>query len=189
MTFSQATMNRIISIIVCCLLTLPVIADTIIEAIEIPELLETPSRVWVIEETITKEVLNCMALNIYFEARGEPIEGQYAVGDVVMYRVMHYDYPNTICGVIKDGIYSEWNPKMPRKHKCAFSWWCDRKSDVPVDGQAFELAMNISIDILTNPIYEATIDYAIFYHARSVEPRWAKRKKLVTQIGEHYFYR
>jgi len=102
---------------------------------------------------------------------------------------MHYNYPNTVCEVIKDGIYSKWNPKLPLKHQCAFSWWCDRKTDNPVNGKSFEIAMDISKDILTNSFYKPTISYALFYHAGTVKPTWSKKQTFVTRIGEHYFYK
>lgn len=132
--------------------------------------------------------VNCLALNIYFEARGEPIRGQYAVADVVVYRAQHVNYPNTICGVIKHGYYHSWNPELPIKHRCNFSWYCDGRSDDPVDSDAFEQSMFIANDILTDPHYPGMIDYAIFYHADYVEPVWAQDKELVAKIGSHYFY-
>ena len=56
--------------------------------------------------------LYCMAMNIYFEARAEPLAGQYAVADVVLNRVQDTRYPDTICEVIKDGpIRESWKTR------------------------------------------------------------------------------
>ena len=68
--------------------------------------------------------LKCLALNIYFEARGEPESGQLAVGHVVM-------FPGTVCGVIQQG-------GALRRHRCQFSWWCDGRSDKPGNKRLWE---------------------------------------------------
>ena len=60
-----------------------------------------------------------MALNIFFEARSEPIQGQIAVAEVTLNRVASDDYPNTICEVVL----------QENSQGCQFSWWCDSKSD------------------------------------------------------------
>lgn len=160
-------------------------ANTI--SLELPPVAKSPNRNWGVRWD--QDDLNCLALNIYFEARSEPIEGQYAVGDVVMYRTLHAQYPDDICNVVRNGIYHSWNPNMPVRNMCQFSWWCDGKSDTPVNGKAFETAMIIAKDILTDPTYPGMIDYALFYHAEYVQPKWASEMELVATIGTHHFYR
>jgi spore germination cell wall hydrolase CwlJ-like protein len=68
--------------------------------------------------------LRCLALNIYHEARGEPVSGQCAVGHVVMNRVSDNHYPDSICGVVKQG-------GAVKRYRCQISWWCDGRSDRP----------------------------------------------------------
>lgn len=148
----------------------------------------SPNRAWGVNYKITEKDIECMALNIYFEARGEPLIGQYAVGEVVMYRTMHDYFPNTICEVIKDGVYYNWNTTMPVKHLCAFSWYCDRKSDKPTNKQQYKKSLKIAKEILTNPSYNNKINYSLFYHANTVEPAWSKNMKLVDVVYKHYFY-
>lgn len=158
------------------------------QTVEIPQLTTpSPNRVWSV--AWTEEDLYCLALNVYFEARGEPIEGKYAVAEVVMNRAQHADYPNTLCGVIKDGYYHSWNPDIPVRHRCQFSWWCDGKADDPVNGEAFEESLYVAQDVLTNDQYESIVDYALFYHAEYVQPKWAERFELASTIGSHRFYR
>ena len=70
------------------------------------------------------ESLRCMALNIYHEARGEPIEGKIAVGHVVLNRAASRRFPGQICAVVKQGGEN-------RRYRCQFSWWCDGRSDRP----------------------------------------------------------
>ena len=48
----------------------------------------------------TGKQMSCLAEALYFEARGEPIQGQLAVGEVVLNRVEDPRYPNSICKVI-----------------------------------------------------------------------------------------
>ena len=62
---------------------------------------ETPSK-------IQDEDLECLALNIYHEARSESLAGQYAVADVTINRVRDRRYPSTICGVVKQAVLSQW---------------------------------------------------------------------------------
>lgn len=162
--------------------------DTVQLKLKIPFVPVALSRNWPINYPVSKEEIHCMALNIYFEARGESIEAQYAVADVVMYRLMHVNYPNTICGVVKDGVYPSWNDEVPFKWRCSFTWHCDRKSDIPHDIKAFVIAEYIADDVITNPTYEPEVNYALFYHASNVNPYWIIDKIFVTQRGAHLFY-
>jgi spore germination cell wall hydrolase CwlJ-like protein len=147
----------------------------------------SPVSQWVLDD-VTEGDKYCLALNIYFEARGEPDDGKYAVGEVVLFRTMHSKYPDDICGVIQDAQYHKWNKEVLIRNKCQFSWFCDGKSDNPVDGKAFEHAYNIANDLLTNTSYQSKLGYALFYHSTAVKPRWAKRLTFVDQIGDHKFY-
>lgn len=140
-------------------------------------------------QEFTSEDVNCLALNIYFEARGEPTKGQHAVAEVVIWRFMHANYPDSICEVVRDGQYYHWNPDLPVRDRCQFSWWCDGKSDKAVDGTAFETALNISKQVLQNPAYDTVIEYALFYHADYVDPYWVDSVTFVDRIGVHSFYR
>ena len=72
--------------------------------------------------------LLCLALNMYFEARSEPIAGQIAVAEVTLNRVASPHYPNTVCEVVL----------QDNSEGCQFSWWCDGKSDTPTEPQAFQ---------------------------------------------------
>ena len=63
--------------------------------------------------------MKCLAEAIYFEARGEAIEGQYAVGEVIINRVLSNEFPNSVCGVISEGAN--------RLNACQFSYNCDGK--------------------------------------------------------------
>ena len=85
----------------------------------------------------------CLALNIYFEARDQPLNGQVAVAEVTLNRVTSKKHPNTICGVVKQS-----NSKG-----CAFSWYCDGKSDIPREKIAFERSKRLSDANLSIVLY------------------------------------
>ena len=70
--------------------------------------------------------LMCVAVAIYFEARGEPVEGQIAVAQVIRNRIEDPRYPDNACDVVKQGYY--WNGN-PIRNMCQFSFYCDGKSD------------------------------------------------------------
>lgn len=161
--------------------------QTVVVPMAIPAIEKERGNVWGLE--VREEAEHCLALNIYFEARGEHISGQYAVADVVMYRLLNQNYPNTVCEVIRDGYYYDWNPDLPVKHKCQFSWWCDGQSDDPVNGKAFNQALKVAKEVLHDPDYMPRVEYSIYYHANNVRPHWVDAVEFVDGIGNHSFYR
>ena len=136
----------------------------------------------------------CLAENVYHEARNQPKVGQMAVMSVTLNRVNDPRYPNTICGVTKQGpTRPSWKDEtvmIPIKHRCQFSWYCDGKSDRIHDMETFN-----SIYLFTSGLVDGTItlldvtDGATHYHADYVEPDWAKTKTKTIEIEDHIFYR
>tara|TARA_A100001388_G_scaffold270495_1_gene248070 strand:+ start:9696 stop:10316 length:621 start_codon:yes stop_codon:yes gene_type:complete len=146
--------------------------------------------------------LYCLAMNIYFEAKSEPIAGQYAVADVVLNRVNDARYPNTICEVILQGpVRESWKTKQhadlpddqrkfnPIRHRCQFSWYCDGKPDKVRDGDAWRKAQEIAYRIVNESKFRGVTESATHYHATYVSPKWAPQLDLVGRIGTHIFYR
>ena len=131
--------------------------------------------------------VKCLALNIYHEARNQPTVGKLAVAQVTMNRVKDVRFPNTICGVVYQGYYSN---NFPIKNKCQFSWWCDGKSDKPRDTRAWSYSL-----MLAQRMHEGFFDNidvvkgSTHYHAVYVTPYWTKMKKKVRVIADHVFYR
>ena len=156
--------------------------------LDIPEIESHPYRQWNISYPVSQEELGCLALNIYFESRGEEPDGQFAVADIVMHRVNNFGYPNTVCGVVKKGVYPSWSQDMPIKYKCHFTWYCDRKPDNPVDGPAFARAMYVATTVLNDPNYIPVIAYGLYYHADYVNPEWAEGREVIANLGKHLFY-
>lgn len=123
----------------------------------------------------------CMATAIYFEARGESYRGQVAVAQVVMNRVKHPAYPNTICGVVFQN--STW------RNRCQFSFACDGKPERVTDQTSWKTAEEITDEVTSGALYLPEVSNATHYHAAYVYPHWASRMVRVTRIGLHIFYR
>lgn len=122
---------------------------------------------------------HCLALNLYWEARGEGRRGMYAVGWTVLNRVASPEFPSSVCGVIYQG--GETPP-------CQFSWWCDGRSDRPQEWRSWETALSVSTELLRNPPPDPTAG-ALFYHNTSISSPWLTKRRRTTQIGQHVFYR
>ena len=129
----------------------------------------------------------CLALNIYYEERGSNLADKAAVSDVVLNRVNDNRYPNTICEVVKQGKQHP-SGQMVR-NACQFSWYCDGKSDVPLDKDRWFEAQMIAWGFLEYDKYRGITEGATHYHATYVSPRWAKDLQIVGRIGAHIFYR
>ena len=146
----------------------------------------------IITETAEPE-LYCLALNAYYEARGSSRADMFAVSDVVLNRVKDSRYPNTICGVVKQGKQKpSW--KDPTKmvmvrNKCQFSWYCDGKADLPKEGDAWYNAQLVAYEILYLYKNVNLTDGATHYHAVYVKPSWAKDFTYRGRIGGHLFYK
>ena len=127
--------------------------------------------------------LQCLAENVYFEARGEPLAGQYAVAEVTLNRTHARNFPRTICAVVHE---RRWDP-VRRRHVADFSW-TELGALTPQNGPAWKQAMavaNAAYEDLSPPL----VPEALYYHATSVRPDWARSRHAVATIGNHVFYR
>lgn len=124
--------------------------------------------------------LECLALNVYFEARGESRDGQMAVAHVVMNRVADPRFPNGVCAVVQDG--------GQEREDCQFSWWCDRLSDRPTHKIDWEAAKDIARIVYWGGGKDPTSG-ALWYHATSVRAYWRGQFEKGPTIGNHIFYR
>lgn len=116
--------------------------------------------------------VDCLARNIYYEARGEPLSGQYAVAEVTMNRKSALGYPKTVCEVVYQ--------------KSAFSWTAERVARPR--GTEWRRALKIADDVYYQR-RAATLPGVTHYHATSVRPEWSKERRRVARIGRHVFYR
>lgn len=127
--------------------------------------------------------LACLARNVYFEARGEPPAGQYAVAEVTMNRAASGFYPRTVCGVV---YQKGWDP-LRKRYVGAFSW-TEFDSVATPSGEEWQRAWKVA-DAVYYRREAPVLDGALFYHATHVRPSWAKDKERLTRIGRHVFYR
>jgi spore germination cell wall hydrolase CwlJ-like protein len=132
----------------------------------------------------------CMAQNIYFESANQSFAGKLAVAHVVTNRVEDLQFPNSVCGVIyqsKTRINWKGN-EVPIRNQCQFSWYCDGKSDEPVDSVTWIKSLYIADLVLTGK-YKDITEGALWYHADYIYPYWADELEIVTQIDNHIFYK
>lgn len=134
-----------------------------------------------------KRQVSCLANNIYFESRSEPIEGQIAVAFVTINRVKSEDFPDDICSVVT----------QITRRTCQFSWYCEstpkrqyvqnllteNRSELYNDVRDVALFVYANHEKLKDPTYGS-----LYYHADYVNPRWYHLERVKT-IGRHIFYR
>lgn len=130
-----------------------------------------------------RQDLTCLALNVYYEARGESLAGQLAVAEVTMNRVAARRYPATVCEVV---YQKKWD-RLRKRYVSAFSW---TEFDVVPhpEGELWTQARNAAEAVYyrTQP---PVLDGALHYHATYIKPSWARGKKPVARIGNHIFYK
>ncbi len=124
------------------------------------------------------EDLRCLALNIYWESRAEPEEGQVAVAHVTLNRLNDPRFPRTICGVVTQGGSAG---------PCQFSWYCDGRDDTPVNQPVWERTQALARAVLQGRIPDPT-GGALYFHNHRIRPTWASTKDGERQIGQHVFF-
>lgn len=123
--------------------------------------------------------LKCLTDAIYYEAANEPDAGQRAVAQVILNRMRHPTYPNSVCGVIYQG--------SERSTGCQFSYSCDGSMARTPARPAWLRAQRVAAQALAGSVY-APVGTATHYHATYVYPYWAPSLNFVGTIGAHRFY-
>ena len=116
--------------------------------------------------------VDCLAKNIYHEARGEGLHGQIAVAQVTVNRVASGKFQNTICKT----VYASKQ----------FSWTNDKSKRVK-DAKAWQDAVVVARAVLTQSVHLPDFK-ALYFHTRQVRPQWAKTKRVIAVINNHIFY-
>jgi N-acetylmuramoyl-L-alanine amidase len=142
---------------------------------------EEPARQQATQERALE--LRCLAENIYFEARGEPLNGQYAVAEVTLNRLRAPNFPKTICAVVHD---TRWDP-LRRRFTAHFSWTQMEDRGEPW-GPRWQQAIAVATAVIDDT-YMPVVPDALYYHSTGVQPYWASSKRGVAKIGNHVFYR
>jgi hypothetical protein len=121
------------------------------------------------------EQANCLATAVYFEARGESLEGQLAVAKVVMNRAASGRYPASWCEVVKQ------HAQFSFVRHGEFPW-------VDTASSAWARAQGVARIAVANVVPSVDND-VLWYHATYVDPSWGHRLSLAQKIGAHIFYR
>jgi Cell Wall Hydrolase len=132
------------------------------------------------EETALDRSLECLTQAIYYEARGESEDGQRAVAQVVLNRVRHPAYPNSVCGVVYQG--------SERATGCQFTFTCDGSMAAAIEPYAWERARRIAAAALGGSVYRP-VGLATNYHTAAIRPYWAPSLVAEAVVGAHIFYR
>lgn len=142
----------------------------------------TYSRAWIDKRAAADGDADwqCLSEALYFEARGETVKGQFAVAEVIMNRVKSSRFPNSVCGVIRQGT--------GRKYQCQFTYTCDGRKEVIAEKRAFERVSKVA-RVTMDGVSQSLTSGATHYHTTAVRPSWAKVYKRTAKIGVHLFYR
>ena len=121
------------------------------------------------------EQMRCLAGAVYFESRGEPLDGQLAVAQVVINRAEDRRWPASYCGVVYQRAQFSFvrGGRMPQINTSSAAW-----------GRAVSIAR-----IAHDGMWESEAADAVYFHANYVRPRWSRSKTRPTQIDTHVFYR
>jgi len=121
------------------------------------------------------EQTNCLATAVYFESRGESVEGQLAVAHVVMNRAVSGRYPPDWCSVVKQPAQFSFvrHGEFPYADTNSYAW---KKAEAVAQLAASNVVHSVDPDVL-------------WYHATYVAPSWGRRLSMVEKIGAHIFYR
>lgn len=127
-----------------------------------------------------RKQVDCLADNVYFEARSEPEKGQIAVAQVTMNRVRSGKFPETVCGVVR----------QKTNDVCQFSWWCDAKAKAQslkrrFDWDTYEKIREIAMAVYFDEQMPDVTNGALYFHAVHVG---GVNKKQSVRIGQHIFY-
>ena len=139
---------------------------------------------------LQKHEIECLAIALYHEARGEPVIGQYAVGATIMNRVRSKAYPNKICDVVFQNEHL--------KNRCQFSFACDGISDHPRNKKSYVKMQRLATIIFKKGIareakfiglkFAAKLGEMTHYHRHDVHPIWSDSLEKVSSLGDHVFF-
>ena len=127
--------------------------------------------------------LQCLALNVYHEARGEGLDGMIAVGQVTMNRVASNKYPDTICHVVYQ--YKQFSWTLDNKPQSGYSIYHHPREQYSI--KRWENAVDVAHAVINQTMGVGISKDVLHYHADYVSPYWAKEMNMVANIGGHVF--
>lgn len=131
------------------------------------------------QKPLPESELQCLAQNIYWEGKSEPLEGQRAIAHLTLNRVAHAKFPKTVCDVVDQGVENQ---------ACQFHWRCSRKTETGYNRAQWLRSLAVAQEALSGRSADPT-NGAIYLHAHYVRPSWFTTRQLTTRIAGHLFYR
>lgn len=125
------------------------------------------------------DAITCLSRAVYWEAKGEGTDDMAAVANVVMNRLADPGFPDSICGVVKQG---------GEQGYCQFSWWCDGRGDDVNEPQRYAIVKEVARKALNGQLPDGT-DGALFFHQRTISPYWAAEFTETARVGDFIFYK
>lgn len=123
---------------------------------------------------------DCLTQAIYYEGAIEPEAGQRAIAQVVLNRVRHPEYPNSVCGVVFEGQHLSTG--------CQFTFTCDgSRARAPMPN--LWRKANLVAKAALGGMVAKDVGLSTHYHADYVQPYWSSSLDYTGQIGRHVFYR
>lgn len=167
-------------VILLCVLITGSNKSVLIEEVEIDE----PK----VAKFVDPKQLKCLAKNIFYEAGGEPLNGQAAVARVVMNRVQHGFGKNPCAVIYQSHIVDKLvDDEMQKVKLCQFSWVCEGKGEPNQNSTRYKQAEQVAYDVLAHDAYKEVLPRtALFFHNLHVDPLWPYKQ--VAKIGNHIFY-
>lgn len=147
-----------------------------------PETTIAYSEDWVAAQPVASggQRWQCLSEALYFEARGETVEGLFAVSEVILNRVDSPRFPNSVCGVIRQGT--------GRHLQCQFTYTCDSNDEAIHNPTAYRRVAKVARAMLDGAPRILTKG-ATHYHTVNVNPSWSRNFAMTARIGVHKFYR
>ncbi|URD61538.1 cell wall hydrolase [Sphingomonas sp. KRR8] len=124
--------------------------------------------------------VDCLTQAVYYEAASEGVDGGRAVAQVVLNRLRHPGFPNSVCGVVYQG--------SNKATGCQFTFTCDGSLAHVPSGYLWARSRLIATEALAGRVF-APVGHATHYHANYVLPYWADSLDKTAVIGRHIFYR
>lgn len=142
----------------------------------------TPAEVQVVDPAGTApldDAITCLSRTIYWEAKGIGAADMEGVANVVMNRLGHEGFPDTVCAVVKQGVETR---------TCQFSWWCDGRPDQVEEEAPYATAKEIARKALNQQLRDRTRG-ALYFHDRTVKPEWARVYVKTAETRKFLFYK
>jgi spore germination cell wall hydrolase CwlJ-like protein len=134
---------------------------------------------------VLERQLACLARNVFYEANGEPMQGQMAVAQVTVNRAKSGLFPRDLCAVVSQSTIVGGDTRV-----CQFSWYCDSDLNKTRVIKSSETSYIAAKRVFLEGKKVANIDKDVmWFHEDSIKvnPRWPH--KVATKIGNHVFYK